>query len=98
MPDVRAAATAEDLQARERAAQREMPLWNPSSSFEETLRDSIFRRLGATLDLLQDNVMLVGLGLPSAGQQSLAGSFVSLADKSAPSPALTNFTRARVAI
>lgn len=42
----------------------------------------------AALDLLQDNVLLVGLGLPSAGQQSLAGSFVSLADKSAPSPAL----------
>ena len=42
----------------------------------------------AVLDLLRDNVMLVDLGPPLAGQQSLSGSFVSLADKSAPSPAL----------
>jgi hypothetical protein len=42
----------------------------------------------AILDLLQDNVPLVDLGPLSAGQQSLAGSFVALADKSAPSPAL----------
>jgi zinc metalloprotease ZmpB len=43
---------------------------------------------GATLDLLRDNATLVDLGPASGGQQSLAGSFVSLADKSAPSPPL----------
>jgi hypothetical protein len=42
----------------------------------------------ATLDLLRDNVMLVDLGPASGGLQSLAGNFVSLADKSAPSPPL----------
>lgn len=42
----------------------------------------------AILDLQQDNVPLVSLLPPSSGQQTLAGSFVSLADKSAPSPPL----------
>lgn len=41
----------------------------------------------ATLDLQRDTVTLLNLGAISNGTQSLAGNFVFLADKTAPSPA-----------
>ena len=46
--------------------------------------------VSATLDPLRDNVMLVDLGVPTGSPltQALSGSFVALADKTAPSPAL----------
>jgi zinc metalloprotease ZmpB len=46
----------------------------------------------ATLDLQRDNVTLVNLDPAVAGQQSLAGSFVFLTDKTAPSPVLPTET------
>lgn len=60
------------------AAQRELPIWDPLHSFEETLRDSVFRRLGATLELLLERQILVGEILARPAAPATADELIAL--------------------